>query len=201
MPIVPTEWTSMLTGLLTSKSFIGVQMPTMANAVGSGIALGILGTPFSTVDVGSVPSVGVGTGVGITGISPSSMSGLLVASAISTWGQATPKFFELADAIANTVVTQMASVNLSSTHALVFAGAGNIIQGGVSVDASKITISILLLAPFIGQEWFNTCDMIGKAVASSIISSGVGTVVITGPPPPPPIVPVLGVGVGSGIIY
>lgn len=200
MAIVGAAWGSDLLGRLSALGFAGSQLSILTNVVGNGSALHVIGKAFTTTDVGTIPGAGVGTGLGLTGLSASAISSDIYSNCVSTFGQAGTKLKDFSDAMAASCVAQMALAVLTSSHAPVFAGAGTVNVGSVTVVAAGWGSSIQGLgaaAGFIGPQWANWALAIGTGHANGVINTGTGTVTIAGSPSGPTSP---GAGVGSGII-
>lgn len=202
--IVGAAWAADLMGKLSAKGFSGSYLSVLTNVVGNGSALHVIGKPFVTQDVGLIPGVGVGVGVGITGLSASTISDEIFSNCVSTFGQSGPKLKDFCDAMAQSCVAQMALATLTSTHTPVFAGSGTVVNGSIGVVPALWGSSIAGLgtaAGFVGPQWSNWANAIGKGHANGVINTGAGTVTITGsftgvvPPGPLP-----GAGAGAGTI-
>lgn len=204
MAIVGAAWGSDLMGRLSGIGFNGSKLSILTDVVGNGSALHVIGKPFSTVDVGSIPGIGVGVGVGVSGLSASAISSDIFSNCVSTFGQSGAKLKDFCDAMAASCVAQMALATLTSNHTPVFLGSGTVTVGSIGVVPAGWGSSIAGLgsaAGFVGSQWTNWANAIGKGHANGVKNTGTGTVTIAGsftgsiPPGPLP-----GAGSGSGVI-
>jgi hypothetical protein len=201
MPIIGPAWSSDLLGRLSAKGFSGSYLSVVTTAVGQGSQLAVVGKPFSTTDIGTIPGVGVGTGVGVTGLSASTISSEIFSNCVSTFGQSGAKLQDFCDAMAASCVAQMALATLTSAHTPVFAGVGTVVVGSIGVVPAGWGSSIAGLgsaAGLVGSQWNNWANAIGKGHADGVKNTGTGTVTIVGSPTSP--TPVPGAGTGTGTI-
>jgi hypothetical protein len=195
MPLVAPLMVTQIAAALVSKGFIGVNTPLLAQALGLGSVLSLVGKPFSTTDTGSGPSAGVGVGVGLQGVSAGALKTLLLTSATSKGLVPTPQLQDLFGAYADALVAQLALATLTSAHTPVFVGSGTIV-GGITVPAPAWASAIQSQAPtFVGTNWPVLCSVFGEASSQAMLTA-TGTVVISGPPPPTP-APAVGQGTGT----
>jgi hypothetical protein len=191
-------WSTDLYGNLTGIGFSGSHLHDFTDAVGLGSGTYLPGTAFVTADVGSVPGVGVGAGVGITGLSASTISDGIYSAAVASFGQAGPKLKDTCDQLAATCVSQMALATLVSADTPVYLGVGTIVPGSIAVSGSLWGTAITAQgATFLGKEWPNFASAMGTGMAANIQSSGTGTLTIVGAAPP---TPVPGTGAGTGTL-
>jgi len=165
-------------------------------AVATGIVMSIVGQSFTTLDVGTVPGTGAGTGVGITGLSQSTMVNLALAVMVSRGSNAA----NLMNAIMMAVVTHLGTASLSTIDTPVFLGTGTVVVGSITVVEGAMASNILTQMQgqgAHGSNLSNLCTAIATGIASNILSAGTGTLVITGSPSG---VPVPGTGTGVGTI-
>jgi hypothetical protein len=179
--------------------FLGSSWQDMCDVIGAGAVGGIVGKAFATVDVGTVPGVGKGTGTGIIGVVPAVLSASLF-TAMSVLGPGT-SLPDLCDAIANAMVGELGAASLSSNHAPVFAGAGMVTVGSIPVVGSVIGDSIKAAGigkGFLGESWPTIAQVIGAQIAASILAGATGSVTIAPVSTSPPTS--AGAGVGSGTL-
>jgi hypothetical protein len=175
----------------------GSNMSKFCSAIGNGIVLATVGKSFMTIDTGTVPGVGSGTGVGIVGLSSDSMTNRALAK-MKTKGKNAKKTM---DAIMSATLEHYGSALLQSTHTPVFAGIGNIQVGSIGLVLQEMTDSIdqsLQQAGAKGKNRKNFCIAVATGIVEEVIEFGTGTVVIVGSPASP--TPVPGVGTGAGVI-
>lgn len=201
MPIIGAAWASDLMGRLSSSGFNGSKLSEVTTAVGNGSMMAVVGKPFTTMDVGTVPGVGAGTGVGVMGLSASTISSEIFSTCVSTFGQSGDKLQDFCDAMAASCVAQMALATLVTVDTPVFAGVGTIVTGSIGVDPSSWGSAIAGLGSasgLIGSQWMNWANAIGKGHADGVKNTGTGMVTIVGSPTSP--TPVPGAGTGTGTI-
>jgi hypothetical protein len=175
----------------------GSNLSKFCDAIGQGIVMSIIGQAFTTFDVGIVPGSGTGIGIGIIGLSASTMESIALSLMSSQGSNAA----NLMNAIMSAVVSHLSSAaTLNSIDAPVYLGTGTIVIGSIEVTANAMSANILSQMQAQGANGSNLpnlCTAIGTGVANNIISSGTGTLVITGSGTPPPI---SGTGSGTGTI-
>ncbi len=152
---------------------------------------------FVTVDAGLTIGAGAGTGVGLTGIVPSVIQGLVFSKAASL-GLIGPRLLDIADAYAQALVAQAALITLVSTHTPVFSGVGTITPGSIPVlgpeMGGNITIQGLSQA-MIGPQWPSLATALGEGGAAGFLTA-TGSVAITGSGAPG----TPGAGAGAGTL-
>lgn len=179
--------------------FLGSSWQDMCDVIGAGAVGGIVGKAFATVDVGTVPGAGKGTGTGITGVVPAALSANLLTALLALGpGTSLP---DLCDAVANAMVGELGAAALSSNHAPVFSGTGMVTVGSIPVVGSVIGNSIKAAGVgkgFLGASWPVVATAIGTQIALSIIAGATGSVTIAPVSTSPPTS--AGAGAGSGTI-
>lgn len=198
--IVGAAWSSTLYGNLVAQGLNGSHLQKFCDAVGLGSAGHVVGKTFATVDVGTVPGAGVGSGVGVVAIVGASISSKIYGYSVAAFGQAGTYLQKVCDAIGQTCVSQMALATLTSSHAPVFAGAGTITPGSISVVPSGwggLINSQGSGLGFVGTFWPQFADAIGKGQGEEVMAVGTGVVAIAGSPTG---LPVPGGGSGTGVI-
>lgn len=195
MSLSPDTWSSDLLGRLNGIGFTGTKLPEFAQAVGTGSVTHVVGKTGVTVDTGTIPGIGVGTGIGIIGFSSSLISSTVYGLCVSSFGQAGSKLMDLCDQVAATCVAQMALATLMSDDVPVYLGSGIITPGTIAVVGAAWGSLIQAQEPgFMGAQWPNFAMALGQGQAQVIQAMGTGNLVITGSPTAPP--PVTGGGVG-----
>jgi len=203
MAITGPTWSTLLYTSLSAQGMTGTYLLQFCNAIGTANALSVVGVPFTTQDTGMVPGIGVGTGVGVVGLNASVVSNQIYTQCVSAFGQAGARLKDFTDAIANALVSTMATATLTSSHAPVFVGAGSIVVGSIGVSPTVWRANIIAqgVGIFMGSYWPNFAEAIANGQAQSIIDNGSGSVTITGTyTGPVPGSPSPGVGTGSGTI-
>lgn len=192
---------SILSGLIQSNLVAvganGSNLSKFCDAVAKGIVESIVGKAFVTADVGTVPGIGTGIGVGILGLSSSTMK----STALSLMHSVGVNADKLMQAIMAATVSHLSSAaSLASTDTPVFLGTGTIVIGSITITSVEMSGNIDSELIGVGAKGVNRTELataIGTGVASNILSSGTGTLVITGTPTG---VPVPGSGSGIGVI-
>lgn len=201
MSLSPSTLASLIQANLAGVGAKGSNLSVFCTAVAAGIVLSIVGKAFATADVGLMPGIGVGAGVGITGLDPSAMQSTALATMHSHGSNAE----KLMEAIMTAVVTHLSSAaTLTSNHSPIFQGAGTIVVGSIAVVASEMGNNIDSQLQAAGAKGANRSELanaIAAGIAGNILSAGTGAVAITGtftgPIPPGPIP---GAGAGAGVI-
>lgn len=186
---------SLIDANLASAGAIGANRLVFANAVAAGIVMSIVGKSFATIDVGTIPGAGIGSGTGLTGL----ISGTMTTTAVGLLPTTGVNAMPMMNAIMNAVVSHMSAASLASTHTPVFAGSGTIVPGSIPVLAPELASNIEAQLTSAGANGSN------KAILSAAIAGGVaigfitatGTVTISGSPAG---IPVPGGGSGTGVI-
>lgn len=186
---------SLIDANLASAGAIGSMRTVFANAVAAGIVMSVVGKSFSTIDVGTIPGTGTGSGTGLTGLISATMTTTAVGLLPTTGVNAIP----MMNAIMNAVVTHMGSAALNSTHTPVFAGSGTVVPGSIPVLAPELASNIEAQLTSAGANGSN------KAILSAAIAGGVaigfvtatGSVSISGSPSG---TPSPGGGSGTGVV-
>jgi len=199
MTISTGGWSGALLSEFTGRGFSGSKLSEFSSAIGAGSASSVIGASFTTVDVGSVVGPGAGVGTGILTLVATRLRDALVSSFTSRFGSAGDKLLDTAEAVADTFVSQLGAVTLSSTHTPVAVGVGTLVVGSIGVVASSWDSAMKSLgdgAGFIGDKWPDVTEIIAEECVSELLGFGSGSVVISGTPVPG----VPGAGVGSGTL-
>ena len=199
MPMLGAHMTGTIIGTMTAAGLIGTSVPSFAMAVGDGSITPIIGAPFTTTDIGTVPGAGVGTGVGLTGPVDSLIAQAIFVGLVSKFGSAGDSLLDITDSVAGAFVAELALATLTSTHTPVFAGSGTIVVGSISVPASAIADMIEqsgVASGFLGDSWPDIAEVVGQEFSSGL-ALATGSVVIAGAPTG---TPAPGAGTGSGSI-
>jgi hypothetical protein len=192
MPMVPSRMSAAIQSSLASKGNSGSNLSTFCSALGNGSVRSLVGKTFNTIDTGTTPGSGVGTGIGIQGVSASAISKACQAYYLMEFGTMGPLFPDIADAYSQALEAELLSATLTSSHSPVFAGSGVIQPGSLKVSASEWSSSIQTAAPtLLGSDWPRFCEVLGKG-SSFAMTAATGQVTISGAGTPPP-VPVVGV--------
>ena len=124
----------------------GANAGKFANEIAAGIAMSIVGKSFQTIDIGAVPGIGAGTGVGITGMDYNAMTQKTLSVMKSQLkDQSRPlgtNAKKTADAIMQATVQHLATATLMSVDTPVYAGAGQIVVGSIAVTESEMAQNI-----------------------------------------------------------
>ena len=192
-----SNWSTTLLASLGGKGFVGTRLSDFTDAVGNGGQSHVVGKPFTTTDVGTVPGTGAGTGTGIVGMVAAAISSLIFAAASASFGQFGTRLMDVTDSIADACLSEMALATLTSTHSPVFAGTGTVDVGSIPVVAAGWGTAIFAAAPsFLGTQWNNFAQALGEQ-ATNVLAAGTGTVTIAGSPSGDPSG---GAGTGVGVI-
>lgn len=191
MPILPPTIAATIQGHFLSLGWVGVNMPVMATAIGTGAGLGMIGATFATSDVGLGPTPGVGAGVGVIA-DEAGLSAALFAGMVAKFPPGGDDLQDFCDGVAKGIVLGLATAALTSVHPLCFSGVGsvNAASGGFVFVGSTISSGIQGLAPFTGDSWPDIAEVIGTEIQNAGTSTMTGQVTITGAPPPPPASPI-----------
>jgi hypothetical protein len=175
----------------------GNNLTKFCNAIATGVVTSIVGQSFTTLDTGTITGSGTGTGIGITGLSASDMEQIALSLMSSRGSNAA----NLMNAIMNAVVTHLSNATtLMTIDAPVYLGTGTIVIGSFTITASEMGHNIdsqLALQGAIGSNRTQLANVIAAGIVENILSSGTGTLVITGSGSPPPL---SGTGTGIGTL-
>lgn len=200
--MTPANFTSTMLTSMIGAGLAGDSTPDFADAVGTGVVGGLIGASFTTIDTGTIASVGTGSGVALTGPIAAVVASSLDAALLTAFGSIGTSTPSINLACASAFVAEIALATLTSSHTLVFLGNGVITPGSIVVPGATISSSIEasgIGSGFLGTSWPLIANVIGTEIANSMLLA-TGNVVITGAPPPPPAVPIPGVGSGTGVI-
>ena len=199
MSISAGGWDSALYSDFTSRGFSGTKLADFTAAIGGGSASSVIGASFTTVDAGSITGPGVGVGTGILTLVATRLRDAIVSALTNRFGSAGDKLLDTAEAVADTLVSQMGSVTLSSTHTPVAVGVGTLVVGSIGVVASAWDTAMKSLGDgsgFVGDNWPDITEILADECVNEILGFGTGSVVISGTPVPG----VPGAGVGAGTL-
>lgn len=192
-------WSSTLYASLSSFGFIGSQLQNFTNIVGNGSALSVIGTPFTTVDVGTVPGVGSGTGIGVIGFTGGQVS-TEIFSLATGFGFLGSKLFDVCDACGQAESAALALATLTSVDSPVYLGVGTITPGSILVVGPAWAAEIQSMGTeenFMGSKWPDFSSALGNGQALPVLMTGTGVLTITGTPTG---TPAPGSGSGVGVI-
>lgn len=189
MPMAGPTFAAKLLTAFTSAGLIGISTPIYAQTIGNGAMLQILGKPFNTIDTGSTPGTGAGTGVGLTGIVGAVVSAQIQTEIVSFTGlPPTPDMIKMANAIGDGLEQEVALASLISTHSPVFAGTATIAPGSIGVVGASVGSSIEtqgIGSGFVGKDWPGFAKAIGNGLGDSFaLANAVITILITSSTPP-----------------
>jgi len=201
MPFIGQAFSMAMFSEMGSKGMVGARLIDLANACGTGLQMSVVGKTFATTDVGTIPGVGTGIGVGLT-IPAAIVANTAFAAAVAN-GLLGAKTLDICTAFGNALAAEAAKISLASSHNPVFLGTGTLIPGSIPILDIEIANNITMLGlsyGFVGASWPMLPQALAKGAAAGF-AAAIGSVTIsgafTGPVPPGPIP---GVGVGSGII-
>jgi hypothetical protein len=172
-----------------------------ANEIAAGIAMSIIGQSFKTIDIGAVPGVGAGTGVGITGMDSDAMTQKTLTVMKSQLKDQTRPLGSnakrTADAIMQATVQHLgSSAMLTSVDTPVFAGAGQIVVGSITVSESEMAQNIYNSISGKGNHRMDYATAIAAGVTLGVMMA-TGTLQIAGSPAS---TPSPGSGSGQGVV-
>lgn len=202
MALNSSNWTSNLFSNFSSKGFTGKQVKVFCKAVSTGSVAGIKGKPFIATGIGMMPGIGKAQGNGVIGIIAALVKTAIIGECAQAGliGTAVP---DVADAIAQTLVTQMKTAKLTAITPPLFNGNAFIIPGSIIVIPQLISLGIMAAGAssgFIGPQWASFANAIGNGTQKGFLTA-TGKLKVSGqfagPVPPGPIP---GAGVGPGIL-
>lgn len=185
MALSPSVLSALIKSNLEADGAMGSNLQKFCDGVAQGILTPIIGTTFITNDTGLIANPGTGAGVGITGLSPSTMASLALADMFSTGSNAAKLMQSIMDA---TVTHLSTAATLSSTDTQVYSGTGLIVVGSIVVTISAMSSSIDSSLASQGAHGSNRTHLshaIATGIVTNILSSGTGTLAISGSPGPP----------------
>jgi hypothetical protein len=185
MSLSPSVLSGLIKTNLISYGASGSNLQKFCDAVASGILSPIIGAQFTTSDTGLTSNNGVGVGTGITNLTASTMASLALAD-MYRQGTNAPNMM---NAIMDATVTHLStSATLNSTDPTVYSGTGVVVVGSITVTIAEMTSSIdsaLLSQEANGNNRTNLSRAIATGIVTNILSSGTGTLTITGSAAPP----------------
>lgn len=196
MPLSSNILSGLIKSNLAAVGANGSNLSIFCDAVAKGIVESIVGKAFATLDTGTVPGIGTGVGIGILGLS----SPIMKSTALSLMDSKGVNADKLMQAIMDATVTHLSVATLMSNDTPVFLGTGIVVVGSIAVMTGEMSGNIDSELQNVGAKGVNRTKLataIGTGVASNILSSGTGTLIITGSPIG---TPVPGSGSGIGII-
>jgi hypothetical protein len=199
MTISGAQMSGFLYTEFSNVGFAGENLLDFCDGTGNGSANTLIGKGFSTVDTGTTPGNGSGSGVGLT-IDDVALKGNLYSALVAAFPNNPPAEFDnrldFCEAIAKATKSIAASITLTSNHTPVFLGTGNINGGSIIIGATLMKLAIYAGTSFTGENWLDLAGVIGDTITDYFEQSATGSVTITGSPTSPTTVP--GSGAGSG---
>ena len=180
MALSATTLAGLINSNLSAAGAVGSKLTVFCDAVAAGIVQSIVGKSFTTSDYGTVPGAATGVGTGITGLSSSAMKSAALGYMSSTGSKASPLMQSIMDA---TVQHLSTAASLNSIHGFVWDGSGTIVIGSIGVSISNMGNNIdaaLAGQGAMGSKRLELSMAIATGVVSNILSSGSGTVTISG---------------------
>jgi hypothetical protein len=181
MALVPSAFAQIIQTQLMAVGAQGSNMLPFCTAVATGIINSVKGKSFQTLDVGTVPGIGKGTGTGILGLMPNDMAQIGLAMAPSMAGSnAMPMMLAVMNA---TQEYFAAAASLSSTDTPVFLGSGTMITGTLMVDMDDMTSNLKSAFTDAGAKGKNmptVCMAISAGVTFGLLTMATGALVIVG---------------------
>ncbi len=196
MSLSPTVLADLIEKNLSVYGNGGVNRKKFCLGVAKGVVMTIVGKPFVTQDIGTIPGPGVGNGTGIKALMYDNMTSKAMAIMPSKGVNAK----KLYDAINMAVVDHLKqSATLKSTHAPVALGVGTLMHiSSILIPEMAKNIDDQLMANSakgVNRKIFSLCCATG--ICTDILQNSTGTVIIIGSPVG---IPSPGAGVGAGVI-
>jgi hypothetical protein len=176
-------------GAFTASGFIGIDSINLANAIGNGSMLEILGKPFETMDgPGSGSAAGAGVGVGLVGIVGALVSTQIQSELVLITGlPPTPDMISMCDAIGDSLEMEVALATLITQHTPMWSGVAQIKVGSIGVVSPSVGSSIKSAAPtFIGKDWPDFANAYGTGIGDSFALATSNPITVAGSPPGTP---------------
>lgn len=182
MALSIASFSSALETEIKTKVAGGSSLSVFTNAVATGVINTTIGL---TGQITTPAGVGTSSGTGITGLTGSSISGDIVSTGSSLFGQAGVSLADMGDAIGAVVVAQFsANVDLTSN------ANGDCTFASFLVAITSMTSAIQAAAGgFSGPQWGNFATAIATGICNDIGNNGVGSLSGAG-----------GGGPGSGVV-
>jgi len=192
VPILGPKIASSIQAAMTAAGNTGVNVPALALALGNGAAQTLVLKSFQTADTGTQPGVGIGTGIGIQGVSASLVSQSIQAAFLQEFGSLGPSIPGIAEAISQALEQELATATLTSNHSPCFVGQGTILPGSILITSSEWGSTTLAAGPtFLGSDWPRFANAVGRGCAQCF-TTATGQVTITGSPTSPTTTPYSG---------
>jgi hypothetical protein len=198
MALDASQLADMIDQQLVAQGANGDNKKKFCKAIATGIVKSVKGKTFVTLDVGTIPGIGQGTGIGIMGLMPDQMAKVAMAAGPTMLGA---NALKLMTAIMNATQQHFAmSASLSSTDTPVFLGSGVMVLGSIQVTPDEMSSNIKQALDDAGAKGKNR-EPLAKAVAAGVsfglLTMGTGSLVIVGAPTG---IPVGGGGPGQGTV-
>ena len=193
--ISPSSYSSTLVGALAGFGYTGTELQTLTDTLGIGFSVSVIGKSFATTDAGAKGGSGVGSGLGLLGIPPSSISSAMFQECTTKFGGGS-ELLNICIATEQASILEFSKANLTSIHSPISLGTGIINIGSISVPSSEWTGNIVqagLSKSLAGPDFPSFAEAVGNS-HSQAVSFLTGQVTITGGGGD------AGVGVGSGTI-
>ncbi len=170
MPLIDSAWSQQLQSSIPSYDRSSSFFLSFCNAISSGSIISIKAGTFVTVDTGTTPGAGIGTGIGVTGLVASSIESSIISECSSAFSSGTVgSMFRdmIAGAIASVFVGQMALAVLSSSHPLVYVGSAQV--SSIVTNAATWGMNIANAAPDLqGVDWPALAQGIATSCSNSL---------------------------------
>lgn len=205
MPISGLVLGLQITTEMVSRGMPGsAHTPQFTNAIGTGIANGLLASAYSGVSTGLGFGTGVSTGV-ITGPAtiPTSLATLIMSAMIANGMPGSDKTLPFVNALAAAIAQHIAAVVITGSSTLVASGTGVGTITGITPTGLSSLIQLELESVNMGGPagYPKISTALGNAIASAILSSVVNTTIVGVPVgPPPSLNPVPATGVDTGVL-
>jgi hypothetical protein len=198
MSLVVDDFAQVIDQQLVLAGAIGTNKLKFCKAVSTGLINSLKGKSFTTLDTGTVPGVGQGTGTGLIGLMPDQMTQIGIAAAPGMTGD---NALPLMTAIMTASQQYLAmAAALASNDTPVFLGTGTIVIGSIMVTMDEVNNN--LQSAFKDQKANGDnmpalCKAIATGFTFGILTMATGELVIVGTPTG---TPAPGGGPGMGTI-
>jgi len=192
------QYAQLLQAALKQQGANGSNLEKFCKLLATGINKSVKGKSFQTIDTGTIPGVGQGTGQGILGLMPDSMAKIALAAGPTMAGANALKL--LTGIMMATQQYMAIAPKLTTTDTPAFLGAGMMVLGSLQVNMDEMKSNIVQAfkdAKAGGKNIEPLSKAIATGVTFGLLTMGTGTVVIVGAPTG---IPVGGAGPGMGTV-
>ena len=158
MSLSSSSWSNTLLTLMQNVGLIGQENYKFAGAVAEGSVRSLVGKGYAIAGTKNP-----GNGIGLTGVAPSFVSGLIITNSTLAFGGSGYALPLLAVAVENAMIVEILKASLKGTSS------GAIVPGTISVSGAEWGQNIFqagLSRNFQGKDWPTFANIIGQSCAT-----------------------------------